>query len=208
MIELGYNILAKPPRLAIRVSNLGIANNGKPIPQQSPYGRDSQRFIFPNGVTTLTNAELFDHQRGRGLVADAWRPNPEYVIGTKIKPNDCYDLVERVLAKINLPLNLNTFLLFNNSQEYYTYYSQRLFQRVEDVASIEQWPSKDEPKSDVVQTRVFDVVGDPEDPRLIAESTSVRRRMPDGARRVYHYRVICGNATSLSDDCWYTGSVS
>lgn len=150
--------------------------------------------FLPNGVTTLTNAELFDHQGGKGLVADAWRQDPVYVIGTGAKPNNCIDLVVRVLAEMKLPINPATQELFDNSQEYYTHYSKRLVERIQDVCSAEQWPSRDKPETVIFQLRVFDVVEDPEHPRLISEKTDEKSRRSSSIREMY--RTICENSTS------------
>lgn len=68
----------------------------------------SQRYIVLNGQTSLTNAEVFDHQTGNGLVAEGWKENP----GIGKAPNTWLDLVYRFLDHMNLDLDLAMNLIY------------------------------------------------------------------------------------------------
>ncbi|KAL8655661.1 MAG: hypothetical protein Q9226_002960 [Calogaya cf. arnoldii] len=169
IIELGNNPLPQrtPQNLyAINSKDLGVANSGKPIPQE--HYPDTLTFLTTPGQTRFTNAEMFDHRSGTGLIADAWMENPIYSMGTGSKPNTCYDFVEKVLTRMNLDLDPVTKNLFENSKEYYTDYSRTRNKRVSDVASVINAPSRYGTK---VHTRVFDVDADvnPKAPILVYE---------------------------------------
>ncbi|KAI4112784.1 MAG: hypothetical protein LQ345_006115 [Seirophora villosa] len=174
MIELGFSPVRQPPspsmqvRYVVRSKDLGVANTGKPI---RPYPMEKViRYTIVEGETSLTNAELFDHKAGRGLVADAWMENPVYEMGTGSRPNTCYDLLERILRRMNLDIDPLTKELFNNSTEYYTSYSRRMTQRVQDVASLAVKPFE---YLDETNIRVFNVdfVENPDAPTLVFEQT-------------------------------------
>ena len=180
LVEIGFSPLdSKRGRglWAIRTKDLGVYNTGKPIRTQ-PAAREV-RHVASTGSTLLTNAELFNHATGTGLVADAWNEDPVYVIGTGSRPNTCYDFVIRVLARMDLKLDSLTEELFDNSEEYYSSYSQVLVQRIKDVASVTSRPVNEH--FDELHTRVFDVdfVQNPSAPVLIWESFTVVPVMPD-----------------------------
>ncbi|KAL9012413.1 MAG: hypothetical protein Q9173_002819 [Seirophora scorigena] len=173
IIELGLSPVPQPPgpsmqvRYVVRSKDLGVANTGKPI---RPYPREKViRYTIIEGETPLTNAEMFDHKAGRGLVADAWMENPVYEMGTGSRPNTCYDLIERILERMNLNLDPLTKELFDNSTEYYRSYS-RMTQRVQDVASLAVQPFG---YLDETNIRIFNVdfVENPDAPSLVFEQT-------------------------------------
>ncbi|KAL8671888.1 MAG: hypothetical protein Q9168_003625 [Polycauliona sp. 1 TL-2023] len=173
----------RPPLFyTIRSEDLGI--NGKPLePNPSSH---FQRWTYLQGYTSLQNAQLFDHQTGRGLVADAWMENPVYSLGPGLPPNSCYDFVERVIRDLGLRLDPTTKRLFANSTEYYTdYSSEKINERVPYVASIQREPVTDtgarvqtRVQTKVltrVQARLFNVdwVTNPDAPSLLFERTEV-----------------------------------
>ncbi|KAL8643691.1 MAG: hypothetical protein Q9226_008184, partial [Calogaya cf. arnoldii] len=169
IIELGITPLPQPtPQnlYAINSKDLGVANSGKPIPQE--HYPDTLTFLTIPGQTRFTNAEMFDHRSGTGLIADVWMENPIYSMGTGSKPNTCYDFVEKVLKRMDLDLDAVTRSLFENSMEYYTDYSRERGVRVSDVASFVNEPSKYGTK---VHTRVFNIDAgvNPKAPKLVYE---------------------------------------
>ncbi|KAL8805602.1 MAG: hypothetical protein Q9182_001867 [Xanthomendoza sp. 2 TL-2023] len=176
IIELGSAVLLRPSgtfRLLVRSKDLGIANTGKPFrPYISP---DSIYHTVLEGQTLLTNAEMFDDAAGTGLIADAWNEDPVYRKGTGSRPNTCYDLLVRVLRRMQLHLNPLTKELFDNSTEYYTYNSRKFVERVQHVASITLEPAgPPHPANSVrMQTKVFnvDLVLNPNAPSLVLEET-------------------------------------
>ncbi|KAL8953343.1 MAG: hypothetical protein Q9222_000805 [Ikaeria aurantiellina] len=176
IIELGISPMAQPSheqKYAVRSKDLGVANTGKAI-RPYPYP-GSLRFTLMEGMTTLTNAVMFDHQTGKGLIADAWMEDPVYRIGTGSRPNTCYDLLVLVLERMELEVDPVTKRLFANSTEYYTLYSMRMVQRVQDVASITTEPAGDQDK---IEARVFDVDFEynPHAPSLIFDKIDYRPR--------------------------------
>ena len=204
-MELGPLVLPIGQELGLLVRDFGVANSDKPFPQPPPW-QYRQRHSIPNGVTLLTNAELFDHQSGRGLVADAWRLDPEYVVGTGFKPNDCFDFIERVLAEMRLPIDAATRALFENSQEYYAEHSRPQIQQVHDVAHTEIRPIEDEPAFEMWECRIFDVVEDPDHPEPIYQINTKMPRRLGGVGGVVPAN--CRNASSLDDHCRDATSLS
>ncbi|KAL9601443.1 MAG: hypothetical protein Q9219_002509 [cf. Caloplaca sp. 3 TL-2023] len=175
IVELGINPIPPPPDLskflpyAVNSRDLGVAKTGEPI-RPNPYPGVLHEWIIFQGETSLTNAQIFDHRAGTGLVADAWMMDPVYRMGTNSKPNTCYDLIEWVLARMSLRLDPVTKRLFENSTEYYTSYSRHSVRRVPLVASFRTEPAGPDDK---VQTRVFDVDFEmnPDAPSLIYDAT-------------------------------------
>ncbi|KAI4185656.1 MAG: hypothetical protein L6R41_003984 [Letrouitia leprolyta] len=179
IIELGYNPAPRAPgsppkpQYGIRSKDLGVENTGKPI---TPYPFPGmERHIVTEGQTLLKNREMFDHQAGTGLIADAWLEDPIYRMGTGSKPNTCYDLLVRVLQHMHLDLDPLTKRLFENSTDYYTSHSRTMVQRVEDVVSVTMKPAGD--GRDEMNTRVFNVDWDynPNAPELIYEKSQYIR---------------------------------
>ncbi|KAL8829084.1 MAG: hypothetical protein Q9170_006323 [Blastenia crenularia] len=162
IVEVGFSPVPPPtgpPKTspyAIRVKDLGVANTGQPLnPHQEP--QDVQHTLT-EGETSLTNAEMFGLAKGMGLIADAWMENPRYRMGTGSRPNTCYDLLERILGRIHLRLDPLTKQMFDISTEYYTDYSRKVIERVQDVASITVEPAGD--GTDKVQAMVWNVESD------------------------------------------------
>lgn len=123
---------------AVRCIDHGIENTGKSItPTLYPK---TIRHEATTGETLLTNADLFDPKTGKGLVADAWMEDPVYRMGLGSTPNTCYDLLVRVLRRMNLEFDTLTKKMFDNSTEYYTEYSRKMSQRVQHVASLATQP--------------------------------------------------------------------
>lgn len=155
VIELGGTPAPLPSKhayFAIKSKDLGVANTGKPIkPTEWP---DILQYILPQGQTSLTNREIFDHRAGTGLIADAWMEDPVYRMGTGAAPNTCYDFVERALDRMHLVLDPETKKLFENSTEYYTSYSRQRNMRIPDVASVLEAPAGSYVR---VDTRMFNV---------------------------------------------------
>ncbi|KAL8870766.1 MAG: hypothetical protein Q9174_003263 [Haloplaca sp. 1 TL-2023] len=154
---------------AIRAKDLGVAETGKPI-LPPPIGPDDREYTIFQGATSLTNREIFDHQAGTGLVADAWMEDPVYRVGTGSPPNSCYEFVERTLASMKLDLDPVTKERFRNSKEYYTSYSRQKIVRIPEVASSVRTPEGPFTK---VNIRLFNVDFElnPKAPQLVFERT-------------------------------------
>ena len=159
--------LVRGQRWVIQAEDLGNYNTGKRIPTHGFL--EEIRHVAELGTTSFTNAEIFDPTTGTGWLANAWYEDPVYVVGTGSRPNDCYDFVIRVLARMNLRIDSLTQRMFDNSEEFYTRYSKRWVQRIEDVAS-DTFKPVDEHR-DEVHTKVFNVdfVQNPDAPSLIFE---------------------------------------
>lgn len=155
LLELGFTPAPLPSKhsvAAIRSHDRGPAKSGEPFrPTQYP---DMLQWVLPQGQTSLTNREIFDHRAGTGLIADAWMEDPVYRMGLGTAPNTCYDFVERTLRRMHLNLDPVTKKLFENSTEYYTSYSRQQNKRVPEVASIVEAPAG---SYVMVNTRVFNV---------------------------------------------------
>lgn len=178
IIELG--IQNKIPSYVVKVKDLGVANTGKPISPQPPM-RGYIRHVVRVGQTTLPNIWLFDHEEGTGLVADAWNDDPVYAIGTGSKPNSCIELLERVLQRLQLRVHSTVKVLMDNMREYYTSYSRRMVDRIQNVASIEVSPEDSITRWRLqrIEIRVFNVdfVENPQAPTLVMEDVVFR---PEG----------------------------
>lgn len=160
LIELGVSPIAGRPgtlsSYAVRVSDLGVANTGQPRRGQPKPGY--VRYDIEVGETSLRNPEMFDHEAGTGLIADAWLEDPIYRMGTGSEPNTCYDLLERTLGRMHIALDPVTKKLNDQSREYYTLYSSRMIERVGDVASMRYKPTDQfEMPTVEVETKVFNV---------------------------------------------------
>ncbi|KAI4233181.1 MAG: hypothetical protein LQ349_004562 [Xanthoria aureola] len=155
VVELDFTPAPLPLRhsiIAIKSHDRGVARSGEPFtPTRSP---DTLQWVLPQGKTSLTNREIFDHRAGTGLIADAWMEDPVYRMGLGTAPNTCYEFVERTLHRMHLSLDPVTKKLFENSTEYYTSYSRQQNKRVPEVASIVEAPAG---SYVMVNTRVFNV---------------------------------------------------
>ncbi|KAL8676353.1 MAG: hypothetical protein Q9186_007128 [Xanthomendoza sp. 1 TL-2023] len=176
VIELGFSGLPRRPgtsQYAVNSKDLGIANTGKPF--TPPKRHHVIDYTVLEGETFLTNAEMFDHAAGTGLIADAWNEDPLYRMGTGSTPNTCYDLSERILRHMKLDLDPLTRKLFDNSTEYYTSHSRKRVERVQEVASIVLEPAGPSYPEDFIrfQNRIFNVdfVRNPDAPNMVAEIT-------------------------------------
>ncbi|KAL8965170.1 MAG: hypothetical protein Q9183_003992 [Haloplaca sp. 2 TL-2023] len=175
ILELDFTPAPLPSKFgitAIRAKDLGVANTGKPI--TPPKWPDTLQYIETQGETSLMNKNMFDHQAGTGLVADAWMEDPVYRVGTGSPPNSCYEFVERTLARMSLDLDPVTKERIKNSTEYYTSYSRRVVKRVPEVASIVEAL---EGRFTRVNTRLFNVDFElnPKAPELVFERTQYQR---------------------------------
>ena len=186
----------------IRVKDLGVANTGKPIGFWSSI-QNSRRYVVQNGQTTLRNADIFDHDTGRGAVTDAWKTNPLYSRGTGSSPNTCIDLVDRILAHMDLDLDQSMSKLFTNGDEYYTHNSQRFVQELPHIWSIKtDLPNGYEPPAGIdTWTRIFDVLAKPDQPTLVVDSTEATCAKHKRSKRA------CVNPAQFADDAWYSDSV-
>lgn len=144
-IELGINPVNQLPGntlskalYAVRCIDYGIENTGTSI--TSTLYPQTLRHEATIGETSLTNAELFNPETGKGLVVDAWMKDPIYRMGLNSTPNTCYDLLVRVIRRMNLDFDPVTKTMFENSTEYYTEYSRKMSTRVQIVASLATQP--------------------------------------------------------------------
>ncbi|KAI4094838.1 MAG: hypothetical protein LQ339_007401 [Xanthoria mediterranea] len=155
VLELDFTPAPLPSRhsvIAIKSHDRRVAKSGEPFtPTRSP---DTLQWVLPQGETSLTNREIFDHRAGTGLIADAWMEDPVYRMGLGTAPNTCYEFVERTLRRMHLNLDPVTRNLFENRTEYYTSYSQQQNKRVPEAASIVEAPAG---SYVMVNTRVFNV---------------------------------------------------
>lgn len=188
--------------LQIRVLDTGVANTGKPIGFWS--APNSRRYVVQTGEITFTNAEIFDHQTGKGLVADAWNDNPTYSKGAGTTPNTCYDFADRVLAHMNLDLDPSIIKIFASADEYYIKYTDKWVEKVPLIWSQKtEFPAGYTPQQgEQYWTRVFDVVSDPGAPSFIVDSTA-----QGTCSKAKMSKRTCFPATAFSDD-WYSDSVT
>lgn len=167
--KLFFDVIAK---------DLGVANSGKPISKEAPGG--AIRDIIRVGRTALPNAWLFDHEKGTGLIADAWNDDPVYAIGTGSKPNSCIELLERVLQRLQLRVDPVVKDFMDNLREYYTSYSERIVGRIQLVVSIKISPADSVIRAmERLDIRVFNVdfVQNPKAPSLVMQDVIFR---PEG----------------------------
>lgn len=201
VIEVAVNVDASG--LQIRVLDTGVANTGKPI---GFWGApNSRRFVVQNGEITLTNSEIFDHQTGKGLVADAWNENPVYTRGTGATSNTCYDFVNGVLAHMNEELDPSMSKVFTSADEYYTKNSAKWVEKVPLVWSQKtKFPPGYTPvEGEQYWMRVFDVVSNPGAPTFIADSTA-----QGICSKAKMSKRTCFPVTAFGDDAWYSDSVT
>lgn len=200
VIEIALNAAAVDSQgFLVRVKDLGVANTGKPIGFWGPG--NSRRYVVQNGKVSFTNAEIFDHQAGTGLVADAWNDNVVYTRGTGAAANTCFDLVDRVLNKMNLDLDSSMLKIYANSAEYYMYHSTKLIQKISQVWSLKtEFPDgyTAQPGEDL-WARAFDVVQNPGKPIFIADTT--------GAGACTKFKMskrTCLSPAAVADDTYYS----
>ena len=96
----------------IRVKDFTTAGTSNFVPG------DQTDSVKLQGQTSLTNQQFLDPDQGTGVVTDALYEDAVYRIGTKYlgNLNTCQNLVERIVARLNLPLAAETrywFDMFN-----------------------------------------------------------------------------------------------
>jgi len=203
-IEIAVNQAAIDTRgYVLRVKDLGVASTGKPIGFWSSIG-NSRRYVVQNGQTSLTNAEIFDHDSGRGLVVDAWKTNPVYAKGTGSTPNTCIDFVDQMLAHMNLDLDPSMSKIFSNADEYYTYNSKEFVQELPHVWSIKtDLPPDFKPPLGIDSwTHIYDILGQPDKSTMLIDSTQATCTKRKRGKR------DCVKPSSFSDDAWYADNVT
>lgn len=203
IIEIAINQAAIESRgFVIRVKDIGVANTGKPIGFFGPGGSADRRYVVQNGKISLTNAQIFDHQAGTGLVADAWNENPVYVRSTGSTPNTCYDLVDQILDKMGESLDPSMIKEFAKADEYYTSSSDKaLVQKLSQVYSCTtEFPDGYKPgPGEDLWVRTFDVVSNPGKPNLIFDTTNL-----GSCSKLKLSKRGCITPTEVADDTWYT----
>ena len=195
-VEVGFNTYAM---LQLRASDLGVAQSGQPI---GFWGvTNSRRYVRTAGQTSVTNADIIDHQTGTGLLAQVWNQNPLYRRGGGLIPNTGINLVQRLLTALNLTTEASMALIYNNGEEYYTDSSDIYQQTINDIWSIQQ-PNDNSTGGDWV--RVFDVVTNPAAPALILDSRNAS--LGSGTLSERHKR--SENPSAYDQTAWFTDAVT
>lgn len=203
-IELAINVHDDSARgLIIRVKDLGVANTGKPIGLSGPP--NFRRYIVQNGQTTLTNTEIFDHQTGNGIVAEAWKDNPTYTRGIGKAPNTCLDFVYRLLEDMNLDLDPAMNKIFASGDDFYlrAIPTNEVTQRIPNLWSMKVGlPDDYKPPPGVVVdtwTRVFDILQNPQKSTLLLDSTA--------ACKARLTKRQCTNPAQFAEETWYSDTI-
>ena len=195
-VEVGFNTYAK---LQLRATDLGVAQSGQPI---GFWGvSNSRRYVRQTGQTSLTNADIIDHQTGTGILAKVWNQNPLYRRGGGLTPNTGIDLVQRLLGALNLPVEPSIALIYSNGEEYYTDSSDFYSQTINDVWSIQQ-PNGNSTTDDWV--RVFDLVTNPSAPALLLDS----RNTSVGSDALSERHKRQENPLAYDQTAWFTDAVT
>ena len=175
-----------------------------PFEHQANGIYSSRRYIVQNGQITFTNAEIFDHQAGDGLVTDAWKENPLYSRGTGQTPNTCLDFVYRLLEHMNLDLDPAMNTIFASGDAYYTIASPKnsVSENVPHVWSEKlELPDGYKPPPGVdTWARIFDVLQDPKQPTLMLDSAVVCKTKM--AKRQ------CTNPEQFGEDTWFSDTIT
>lgn len=149
----------------ISVKDWGVANTGKPI---GFWGEsNSRRYVVQTGATNFTNANILNHQTGKGIVTTAWAENPIYRRGGGVSSHTFMEVAVRILAFMGLVLDPAMVPLFDNSAEYFSDSSDEYVQEVEELLST-QVTSEDDPDPSSDSQRMFDIK---EEPVLLGDST-------------------------------------
>ena len=204
-IEIAVNPTALDTQgYVIRVKDLGVANSGKPIGFWSSM-QNARRYVVQNGQTTLTNAEIFDHDSGRGMAVDAWKVNPVYSRGTGSSPNTCIDFVDNMLAQMNLDLDPAMSKIFADGDEYYTYNSEKFVMKLPNFWSVKtDLPDNYKPPPGVDSwTRIYEVLSQPDKSTMIADSSQVTY-----CTKSRKSKRDCTQTAEFTDDAWYSDTVT
>ena len=195
-VEVGFNTYAT---LQLRATDLGVAQSGQPI---GYWGiSNSRRYVRQTGQTSLTNADIIDHQTGTGLLAQVWNQNPVYRRGGGLTPNTGIDLVQRLLGALKLPTESSMALIYSNGEEFYTDSSDSYSQTITNVWSIQQ-PIDNSTTSDWV--RVFDLVTNPATPALLLDSRNTT--LGSGTLTERHKR--SEDPSAYDQTAWFTDAVT
>ena len=195
-VEVGFNQNAM---LQVRAFDLGVAQTGQDI---GFWGvPNSRRYVRQTGQTFVTNAEVFDHQTGTGLLTQVWNQDPLYRRGTGSAPNTGIDLIQRLLVAMNLTLESSISLIYTNGEEYYTSYSDTFEQTVDDICSIRQFNGSSTTNEWV---RVFNVVTNAAAPALMFDSGNSTL----GGGTLTERRKRSENMVEFNETTWYTDAVS
>ena len=196
-VEVGFNQYAK---LQIRASDFGVAQSGEPI---GFWGlTNSRRYVRQTGQTSVTNAEIIDHQTGTGLLSKVWSQNPIYRRGGGSTPNTGIDLVQRLLYALNLPTESSMALIYNNGEEYYTDFADPYEQTITDVWSIKQSNNNSTTNE---WFRIFDVVTNPATPILKQDS---RNSSSSGDSLTERHKRSEDLTLTYNQAVWYTDAIT
>ena len=194
-IEIGFTQYAM---LQLRAFDFGVSQSGQPI---GFWGiSNSRRYVRQTGQTAVTNAEIFDHQAGTGLLAQVWNQDPHYRRGTGSPPNTGIDLVQRLVGALNLTVEPSMALIYSNGEEYYTSHSDTYEQVIDDIWSIQQQNST---STNNEWARVFDVVTNPAAPALMLDS----RNATLGGGTVTEGHTRAQNPVVFNPGAWYPDAV-
>ena len=195
-VEIGFNQYST---LQLRAFDFGVSQSGQPI---GFWGiSNSRRYVRQTGQTSVTNAEIFDHQTGTGLLAQVWNQNPHYRRGTGSPPNTGIDLVQRLVAALNLTVESSMALIYSNGEEYYTSHSDTYEQGIDDIWSMIQQNST---STNNEWARVFDVVSNPAAPVLMLDSRNAS--LGGGTLTERHKR--SEDPAAFNQAAWFTDAVS
>ena len=195
-VEIGFNQYSM---LQLRAFDFGVSQSGQPI---GFWGiSNSRRYVRQTGQTSITNAELFDPQAGTGLLTQVWNQNPHYRRGTGSPPNTGIDLVQRLVAALNLTVEPSMALIYSNAEEYYTSHSDTYEQDINDIWSIRQQNSTP-PNNELV--RVFNVVTNPSAPALVLDS----RNASVGGDTLTERHKRSEDPAAFNQAAWFTDAVS
>ena len=197
-VEVGFNTYAT---LQLRATDFGVTQSAQAI---GFWGiANSRRYVRQTGQTSLTNADIIDHQTGTGLLAKVWNQNPLYRRGGGLTPNTGIDLVQRLLAAMNLTTESSMALIYSNGEEYYTDSSDVYSQTINDVWSIQQ-PNGNSTTDDWV--RVFDLVTNPAAPALLLDSRNTSLGSDTLSER--HKSKRSENPSAYDQTAWFTDAVT
>ena len=195
-VEVGFNQYSM---LELRALDLGVAQSGQPI---GFWGiSNSRRYVRQTGQTSVTNAEIINHQTGTGLLTQVWNQNPLYRRGTGSAPNTGIDLVQRLLGALNLTVESSMALIYSNGEEYYTSYSDTYQQTINNIWSIQQSNSTSGTNE---WNRVFDVITNPVAPALVWDSRN--STLGDGTLTERHKR--SENPAAANPSAWFSDAVT
>ena len=195
-VEVGFNLNAM---LQLRAFDFGVAQSGQPV---GFWGvSNSRRYVRQTGQTSVTNADIIDHQTGTGLLAQAWNQNPLYRRGPGSATNTGINLIQRLLGALNLTTESSMALIYSRGEEYYTSYSDTYEQAIDNVWSIQQSNSTSTTNQWV---RVFNVVTSPVAPALLFDS----RNASLGSGTLTERQKRSEDAVTFDQAAWFTDAVT